>query len=66
MSVTPSIDYTCSRCGARTIYQLVPVEERPSEATVTAAPHEIPSLDFRCSKCGTSQIYKLVPEGPST
>ena len=61
MSDTPSFDYRCSRCGARRIYQLVPLENRPTEEQVDAIPHDTPSLDFRCSKCGASQTYSLVP-----
>jgi DNA-directed RNA polymerase subunit RPC12/RpoP len=62
MSQTPSIDYKCTHCGAEQIYQLVPLEARPTQSEVEAMPHEIPSLDFRCSRCGASQTYKLVPE----
>jgi DNA-directed RNA polymerase subunit RPC12/RpoP len=62
MDQTPSIDYRCTRCGARHVYQLVPIETRPSEEEVNAMPHEIPSIDLRCSRCGTSQTYKIVPD----
>jgi DNA-directed RNA polymerase subunit RPC12/RpoP len=62
MSQTPSIDYRCARCGARRIYQLVPLEQRPTEDEVRATRHEIPSIDLRCSRCGASQTYKLVPD----
>ena len=65
MSSAPSIDYTCSRCGTRHIYQLVRAEQRPTEEEVNAAPREIPSLDFTCSRCGASQTYTLAPEGRS-
>ena len=65
MSQMPSIDYRCTRCGARHIYQLVPLEARPTEDEVRAIPHEIPSIDLRCSRCGASQTYKLVPDGVS-
>jgi DNA-directed RNA polymerase subunit RPC12/RpoP len=61
-SETPSIDYRCTRCGARHIYQLLSVEETPTEDEIEAIPHEIPSLDLRCSRCGASQTYKLVPD----
>jgi DNA-directed RNA polymerase subunit RPC12/RpoP len=63
MSQAPSIDYKCTQCGARQIYELVPQEARPAEDEFEATPHEIPSIDFRCSRCGASQTYKLVPEG---
>lgn len=66
MSQIPSIDYTCARCGARSIYQLVPLEERPTEEQVRAIPHDIPSIDLRCSQCGASQTYKLVPGAAAT
>jgi len=62
VSQTPSIDYKCTRCGARHIYQLVPLEQRPTEHEVEAIPHETPSIDLRCSRCGASQTYKLVPD----
>lgn len=61
MSQIPSIDYTCTHCGARQIFQLVPAEQRPTEEQVQAEPHDIPSIDFRCSRCGASQTYTLVP-----
>jgi hypothetical protein len=61
MSEIPSIDYSCARCGARHIYQLVAAEERPTEEQANGAPHRIPSLDFTCSRCGASQTYTLVP-----
>jgi DNA-directed RNA polymerase subunit RPC12/RpoP len=66
VSHIPSIDYSCARCGARTIYQLVPAQERPYEAQVTSAPDQIPSLDFSCSRCGASRTYTLVPADATT
>ena len=62
MSDTPSIDYRCTRCGARHIYQLVPLEARPTEDEVSALAYEAPSIDLKCSRCGASQTYKLVPD----
>lgn len=62
MSDTPSIDYRCTRCGARHIYQLVPLEARPTEADVDAITYEAPSIDLKCSRCGASQSYKVVPD----
>jgi DNA-directed RNA polymerase subunit RPC12/RpoP len=62
MSDTPSIDYRCTRCGARHIYQLVPLEARPTEDEVDAIPYEAPSIDLKCSRCGDSQSYKVVPD----
>ena len=62
MSDTPSIDYRCTRCGARHIYQLVPLEARPTEDEVDAMAYEAPSIDLKCSKCGASQTYKVVPD----
>ena len=62
MSARPSIDLHCTRCGARHIYQLVPLEERPREDEVRPTPREIASIDFRCSRCSASQTYKLVPD----
>ncbi len=62
MSDTPSIDYRCTRCGARRIYQLVPLEARPTEDEVNAMAYEAPSIDLKCSRCGASQSYKLVPD----
>lgn len=63
MSQTPSIDYSCARCGARRTYQLVPLEARPGEEQVSAEPHQTTSIDLRCSRCGASQTYTLVPAG---
>lgn len=65
MTHVPSIDYSCTRCGARHIYQLARVEEPPTEEAVSAAPHHVPSLDFRCSRCGAGQTYTLAPANPS-
>ena len=62
MSDTPSIDYRCTRCGAPHIYQLVPLEARPTEDEVNAMAYEAPSIDLKCSKCGASQTYKVVPD----
>jgi DNA-directed RNA polymerase subunit RPC12/RpoP len=62
MSHTPSIDYRCTRCGARHIYQLVPLEARPTEDEVKAIAFEAPSIDLKCSRCSASQSYKLVPD----
>ena len=62
MSDTPSIDYRCTRCGARHTYQLVPLEARPTEDEVNAMAYEAPSIDLKCSKCGASQTYKVVPD----
>lgn len=63
MSVTPSIDYTCPHCGAKTTYQLVPTaasDPRPAREL-----REIPSLDFSCARCGASQTYTLSPAATS-
>jgi DNA-directed RNA polymerase subunit RPC12/RpoP len=66
MSEIPSIDYSCARCGARHIYQLVAAHERPTEEQANTAPHPTPSLDFTCSRCGTSHTYTLMPVPPAT
>jgi predicted RNA-binding Zn-ribbon protein involved in translation (DUF1610 family) len=64
MSVTPSIDYKCPDCGATTIYQLVPMDQRePPEVGETA---ETPSINFVCSMCGASRIYMLSPANPAS
>jgi DNA-directed RNA polymerase subunit RPC12/RpoP len=63
MNHIPSIDYMCSHCGTRQLYQLVPAGEPRTEEQITGAPHETPSLDFRCSKCGAVETYMLVPAG---
>ena len=62
MYPTPSIDLSCSHCGAPRIYQLVPPEERPTEAEVRRLPHKTASIDLTCSRCGSSQTYKIVPD----
>ena len=59
---SPSIDYRCTHCGAERVYQLVPVEERPTQASARAIPREVASIDFSCAHCGDSQTYKIVPE----
>ena len=56
----PSINYSCSHCGASQTYRLVP--EAASAPAASAAPHEIPSIDLRCLRCGAAQMYKLVPD----
>jgi hypothetical protein len=63
MSLTPSIDYTCPDCGAKTTYELVPSEA--SEPRPGRELREIPSLDFSCARCGSSGTYTLAPGGPS-
>ena len=63
MSVTPSIDYTCPNCGAKTTYMLVPMEE--GEPRPMGESHALPSLDFTCARCGTRQTYMLSPATPS-
>jgi hypothetical protein len=60
----PSIDYSCSRCGASHTYRLVP-EVAPDPAA-SVSPREIPSIDLRCLRCGASQMYKLVPDSVHT
>ena len=57
-----SIHYRCTHCHTPHIYQLVPLEARPSQAEVRAMPHDIPSIDLTCSRCGASQKYKIVPD----
>jgi rRNA maturation protein Nop10 len=63
MSVTPSIDYTCPHCGAKTTYQLVPTAA--SEPRPTSESGQIPSLDFSCARCGASGTYTLGPTATS-
>jgi hypothetical protein len=38
MSQTPSIDYRCTRYGARWSYQLAPVDARPTEEETKPTP----------------------------
>jgi hypothetical protein len=61
MSHSPSIDYSCPHCGARQIYELVPMEASESDQPTNVIAREAPSLDFSCSRCGSSQTYMLVP-----
>ena len=61
MSHTPSIDYSCPHCGARQIYEVVPIAGKEREQRARLVTREIPSIDFSCSRCGSSKMYKLVP-----
>lgn len=55
-----------ARCCAQRIYQLVPLEQRPTGDEVRAISHETSSIDLRCSRCGASQTYKLAPDSVLT
>jgi ribosomal protein L37E len=61
MTHTPSIDYSCSRCGADQTYHLVPVGLSEAPHHPPAGSPEITSIDLRCSRCGANQTFKLVP-----
>jgi len=61
MTHTPSIDYSCSHCGASQTYHVVPAHAHQHGGDDAAALREIPSIDLSCSRCGTSQSYRLVP-----
>jgi hypothetical protein len=61
MRYTPSIDYSCPHCGARTTYRLVPSAQHDRDLEATASARPIPSLDFSCSRCGASHTYTLMP-----
>jgi hypothetical protein len=63
MSVTPSIDYMCPDCGAKTTYMLVPMEDGEPRPTGQSPPPA--SLDFTCARCGTSRTYMLSPANPA-
>jgi ribosomal protein L37E len=60
----PSIDYSCSHCGASQTYRLVP--DIAPDPAASVGPREIPSIDLRCLRCGASQTYKLVPDSVHT
>jgi predicted nucleic-acid-binding Zn-ribbon protein len=57
MSDTPIFDYTCSHCGAKETYTLVPAN-RDKAAEAPARP--APEFDFTCSRCGTTETFQLV------
>ena len=61
MTHTPSIDYSCSRCGASQTYRLVPGDPELQGEQTGVASREMPSIDLSCSRCGASQTYRLVP-----
>jgi DNA-directed RNA polymerase subunit RPC12/RpoP len=61
MSRNPSIDYSCPHCGARQIYELVPMNADERDRPTHVVAREIPSIDLSCSRCGSSQTYMLVP-----
>jgi predicted nucleic-acid-binding Zn-ribbon protein len=56
MADAPVFDYTCSHCGARETYTLVPAQRTSSEP----ASRPVPEFDFTCSKCGATETYQLV------
>ncbi len=62
MSPVPSIDYTCSRCGALTTYHLVPSTAHEQHDPPSGPPRAIPSIDYTCSRCGASETYTLTPD----
>jgi hypothetical protein len=66
MTHTPSIDYSCSRCGASQTYRIVPGDAQEQGGDTAAASREIPSIDLSCSRCGASQTYRLVPVSVAT
>jgi len=63
MTETPSIDYSCPKCGAHQTYQLVPMDAGELDQHPR---RETPSIDLSCSRCGAIQTYRLVPVGEAT
>lgn len=61
MTHTPSIDYSCSHCGASQTYRIVPGDPEPQREPTGVASREIPSIDVSCSRCGAIETYRLVP-----
>ena len=61
MTHTPSIDYSCSQCGASQTYHVVPGHAHEHGGDEAVGPREIPSIDLSCSRCGASQSYRIVP-----
>lgn len=57
MSDTPVFDYTCSRCGAKETYTLVPATGQDAAET---PPRPAPELDYTCSRCGATDTFQLV------
>jgi DNA-directed RNA polymerase subunit RPC12/RpoP len=62
MSPVPSIDYTCSRCGAVTTYHLDPAAARERQGRPSGPARAIPSIDYTCSRCGANDTYTLTPD----
>jgi hypothetical protein len=66
MTHTPSIDYSCSRCGASQTYRIVPGDPQEQEGHAAEVSREIPSIDLSCSRCSAGQTYRLVPDSVAT
>ena len=63
MTDTPTLDWTCSRCGASTLYRLKPLSDQDALPR-SGTEHPLPTLDWTCAHCGASHVYQLVPMAP--
>jgi predicted nucleic-acid-binding Zn-ribbon protein len=58
---TPTLDWTCSRCGNRETWELVNVTEGDPAPEASPTGASAPTLDWTCSHCGTTSTYQPVP-----
>jgi hypothetical protein len=60
----PTLDWTCSQCGAMETWELVRADESGRQGErPTSAPADPHTLDFSCSRCGTTETWMLVSRG---
>ena len=61
MADVPTLDWTCSHCGASETWELVKTESSEApDAHVGGEGAQAPTLDWTCSQCGASGTYQLV------
>ena len=61
MTEVPTLDWTCSQCGASETWELVkPDSSKTPDVHVGGAAGQAPTLDWTCSQCGASATYQLV------
>ena len=63
MAEVPTLDFTCSHCGASETWELVKSEPSESPDAHLGAGAQAPTLDWTCSRCGASETYQLVKSG---
>jgi RNase P subunit RPR2 len=61
MADAPTLDWTCSHCGASETWELVKMESSETpDVHVGGEGAQAPTLDWTCSQCGASGTYQLV------